>query len=102
PPLFPYTTLFRSRPSFCASELSLQRFCVGRRIHAGGTLFRKEHMNTYTIFQWAQLLQRLCALQWTPFPSYKLQQRVAPEAVDALMTKIFYFRRIAGVGDRCA
>ena len=48
-------------------------------------MFSKEHMNIYTIFQSAQLLQRLCALQRAPFPFHKLQERVAPESVDALM-----------------
>ena len=65
-------------------------------------MFSKEHMNIYTIFQSAQLLQRFCALQRAPFPFHKLQERVAPESVDALMTKISYLRRIAGEGDRSA
>ena len=60
----------------------------------------KEHMNIYTIFQSAQLLQRLCALERASFPVHKPQERVAPEPVDTLMTKIVYRRRIAGEGDR--
>ena len=63
-------------------------------------MFSKEHMNIYTIFQSAQLLQRLSAFQWTRLPFHELQERVPPEPVDTLMTKIFYLRRIAGVGDR--
>src|SRR5207253_8664333 len=44
-------------------------------------------MNLYTIFQCAQLLQRLCAFQRTRFPAYKLEQRLASETVNSLMTK---------------
>src|SRR5262249_35411318 len=44
-------------------------------------------MNSYTIFQCAQLLERLGAFQRSGFPRYKLQKGVAPETVDALMTK---------------
>src|SRR5437773_3717424 len=44
-------------------------------------------MNRYTIFQCAQLLERFSALQRTRFPFYKLEQCVAPESINALVTK---------------
>src|SRR6266581_2110887 len=63
-------------------------------------MFRDEHMNLYTIFKSAQLLERLCALQPRRFPSHKIQQRLAPKTVNALMTQIFYWNRtIAREGD---
>ena len=89
---------FRSR----ASKLLLQRFCIGRRIYAGRSLGSDEHMNLYTIFQCAQLLQRLCALQRTRFPLHKLQERVAPKTVDALMAKITNTGRVGGVRDHAS
>jgi len=50
-------------------------------------MFGNEHMNIYAIFQCAQLFQRLCALQRTRLPFNEPQERVAPEAVNALMAK---------------
>ena len=38
-----------------------------------------EHMNLYTIFQCAQLLERFSALQRTGFPLHKLQKRARAE-----------------------
>ena len=46
-----------------------------------------EHMNSYTIFQCAQLLKRLGTFQRSGFPPHKLQEGVAPETVEALMAK---------------
>jgi len=50
-------------------------------------MFRDEHMNSYTIFQNAQLLERFRSLQRGGFPTDKLEERFAAEAVDALMSK---------------
>ena len=47
-------------------------------------MFRDEHMNLYTIFQRAQLLERFGALQRRRFPFHKLQERLAPKTVNAL------------------
>src|SRR5437868_1503224 len=44
-------------------------------------------MNLYTIFQCAQLLQRFSAFQRTRLPAYKLEQRLASETVDSLVTE---------------
>src|SRR6188472_3640983 len=44
-------------------------------------------MNSYTIFQCAQLFERFSAFQRTWFPSYKLQQRLAAKPVNSLVTK---------------
>jgi len=50
-------------------------------------MFRDEHMNSYTIFQSAQLLERFSSLQRTGLPADKLEQRLAPESINALMTE---------------
>ena len=55
-------------------------------------MFRDEHMHLYTIFERAQLLERLGALQWRRFPLDELQKRRAPKTVDALVAEIFYGR----------
>src|SRR4029077_6718778 len=44
-------------------------------------------MNRYTIFQCAQLLERLSALQRSGFPLHELQEGVPAKTVDSLMTK---------------
>ena len=44
-------------------------------------------MNFYTIFECAQLFERLSALQWTWLPSHELEQGLPPESVDALVTE---------------
>src|SRR5438270_8148037 len=89
--------------SFRASQFLLQRFCVSRRVYARRSMFRDEHMNLYTIFKSAQLLERFCALQWRRFPPHEIEQRFATKTVNALMPQIFYrSRAIAGEGDRVA
>src|ERR1700736_1765570 len=56
---------------------------------AGGSMFRDEHMNLYTIFKRAQLLERFGALKRRRLPFDELQKRVASKTVDALMAQIF-------------
>src|SRR6266487_293050 len=66
-------------------------------------MFRDEHMNLYTIFKSAQLLERLGPLQWRRFPFHKLQEGLSPKTVNALMTQIPYRRgAIAREGDSVA
>ena len=48
-------------------------------------MFRDEHMNPYTIFKRAQLLERLRFFEWRRFPFHELKQRLAPKSVDALV-----------------
>src|SRR6266700_4324153 len=55
-------------------------------------MFRDEHMNLYTIFKSAQLLERLGALQWRRLPFHKLQKCLALKTVDALVPQISYRR----------
>ena len=50
-------------------------------------MFRDEHMNSYTIFQNAQLLERFRSLQRGGFPTDKLEERFASEPVNALMSE---------------
>src|SRR5262249_18232715 len=78
----------RFSPSF--AQRSGHIFCVGERIYAGRTMSCDEHMNFYTIFQGAQLFQRLRALQRTGLPFYKLEEYIPPKPVDALMAKVVY------------
>src|SRR6266513_2732500 len=66
-------------------------------------MFRDEHMNLYTIFKSAQLLERFCALQRRRFPPHKIKQRFAAKTVDALMPQILYRGgAVAREGDRVA
>jgi hypothetical protein len=65
----------------------LQRFCVGQRIYPWRSLGGDEHMNLYTIFQCAQLLERLSTFEPSGFPLHELQEGVPTKTVDALMTK---------------
>jgi hypothetical protein len=44
-------------------------------------------MNRYTIFQCAQLLERLSALQRSGFPLHESQEGTPAKTVDSLMTK---------------
>src|SRR5215510_4102193 len=44
-------------------------------------------MHFYTIFQCAQLLERLRAFERSGFPFHELQKGIPPKAVNALMTK---------------
>jgi len=44
-------------------------------------------MNLYTIFQCAQLLERLSTFQRSGFPLHELQEGVPTKTVDSLMTK---------------
>ena len=48
-------------------------------------MFRDEHMNSYTIFQSAQLLERLRALARRWFQLHEFQQCGSPKRVDPLM-----------------
>src|SRR3954453_13215618 len=50
-------------------------------------MFCDEHMNSYTILQRSQLLERFSAFKRRWFPADEAQQKVARVAVDALMTK---------------
>ena len=50
-------------------------------------MFRDEHMNSYTIFQSAQLLERLRAFTRTGFPAHEPQQRISSETVNPLVTE---------------
>src|SRR4029077_6255764 len=64
---------------------------------------REKHMNLYTIFKRAQLLERFGALQRRRFPAHEIKKRFAAKTVNALMAQIFYWNRaIAGKGDRVA
>src|SRR6266567_7738574 len=66
-------------------------------------MFRDEHMNLYTIFKSAQLLEGLAALQWRRLPFHKSQKCLAPKTVDALVPQISYRRgAIAREGDGVA
>src|ERR1700736_1381815 len=88
---------------FCASQASLQRFCICRRIYAWRAMFCEKHMNLYTIFKRAQLFERFYALQWRRFPPHKIEQRFSPKTVDPLMPQIFdRGRAIAREGDGVA
>ena len=53
-------------------------------------MFRDEHMNLYTIFQSAQLLEPFGPLQRRRFPFHKLQECLAPKAINALVPQIFH------------
>ncbi len=61
-----------------------------------------EHMNFYTIFQGAQLLQRLSALQRALFPLNKLEERIPAKSVDTLMAQVANAGRFGGVGDNAS
>src|SRR5947208_2030357 len=70
------------------TEQTGHRFRVLRRVYAGRSMSCDEHMNSYTIFQRAQLLERFGFLQRTRFPPHKLQKQFAPKTIDSLMAKI--------------
>src|SRR5439155_2394852 len=72
---------------FRASKFLLQRFCVGQCIYPWRSLGGDEHVYLYTIFQCAQLLERLSTFQRSGFPLHELQKGIPTKAVDALMTK---------------
>src|SRR4029453_6324156 len=59
-------------------------------------------MNLYTIFQCAQLLERLSAFQRSGFPLHELQEGVAPKTVNALMAEITNAGRVGGVRDNAS
>ena len=48
---------------------------------------RDEHMNSYTIFQCAQLLEGFEPLAGRLRPVHKSQQRMASKTIDALVTE---------------
>ena len=80
-------------------QVLLQRYCVLGRVNAGRSMFRDEHMNSYTIFKSAQLFERFGAFQRSWFPFHELEQHLAAESVDTLMAQIFHSRKIARVWD---
>ena len=51
-------------------------------------MFRDEHMNPYTIFKRAQLLERFRLFERRWFPFHELKERLTPKSVDALVTQI--------------
>src|SRR5215471_20008496 len=86
-----------------ASQSSLERFCVCRRVYARRSMFREKHMNLYTIFERAQLLEGLGALQRRRFPSHEIEERFPAKTINALMAQIFYWGcAIAREGDGVA
>jgi hypothetical protein len=48
-------------------------------------MFRDEHMNPYTIFKRAQLLEGFRLFERRGFPFHELKERLTPEAVNPLM-----------------
>ena len=48
-------------------------------------MFRDEHMNSYTIFQSAQLLEGLSPFQWARFPTNEPEEQIAAETINALV-----------------
>ena len=50
-------------------------------------MFREEHMNPYSIFKGAQLLEGFGALAWRLFQTHKLQERSTAKTVNALMAQ---------------
>src|SRR5437763_10185708 len=77
-------------PGVLREPVLLERFCVSRRVYARRSMFRDEHMNLYTIFKSAQLLERFRALQRRRFPSHKIEERFAAKPVNALMPQVLY------------
>src|SRR5690349_4196570 len=73
---------------FRASQCSLQRFYVCRCVYTGGSVIGEKHMNLYTIFKRAQLLERLRAFQWCRFPFHKIEKRFASKSIHTLMSQI--------------
>ena len=66
-------------------------------------MFREKHMNLYTIFEHAQLLEGLRTFQRRRFPFHEIEERSAPKSVDPLMPHILdRDRAVAREGDRVA
>ena len=63
-------------------------------------MFCDEHMNFYTIFQRAQLLETFSALQRGRFPSHKLEKRIATKTVNTLMPQMANTGTLGGIGDK--
>jgi hypothetical protein len=58
-------------------------------------MFRDEHMNLYTIFKSAQLLERLRAFARRAFPADEFEQRRPPERVNPLVSQDPWFQGAA-------
>ena len=77
------TDRFRSA-QFCAGAQELfHALDVGGHVHADRIVFRFDHVNAETIFEPAQLLELLDALQFAGRQRGKFQQRVAAITVEA-------------------